>query len=137
MVRKSFDRFDALHEWIKDAQAFMNIAHWEVSVQRDAAELDAWADIAPHSQAFTADLRVSHDFWKQSPEKQRAVLTHELTHLIMAHADRTVDNLEDALGKLAWAAFSPQYEDASERATEHVALLIASQLPLPELGVYS
>ena len=136
MPRKSFDRFDALHEWIKDAQAFMNIAHWEVSVQRDAAELDAWADIAPHSQALTADLRVSHDFWKQTPEKQRAVLTHELTHLIMAHADRTIDNLEDTLGKLAWSAFSPQYEDASERATEHVALIIAQQLPLPEFGVY-
>jgi hypothetical protein len=43
-----------------------------------------------------------------------------------------VETLEDALGKVAWAVYSPQYEDASERMIDHLASVIAQQLPLPE-----
>jgi hypothetical protein len=55
-----------------------------------------------------------------------------LLHLITCRTDRVVENLEDALGKIAWAVYGPQYEDATERMTEHLAAVIAPSLSIPE-----
>jgi hypothetical protein len=55
-----------------------------------------------------------------------------LLHLITCRTDRVVENLEDALGKIAWAVYGPQYEDATERMTEHLATVIAPFLSVPE-----
>jgi hypothetical protein len=109
----------------------MGLDHWEVTVIEAASDVDSWADIEAHPQAPTADLRVSFDFWKQSPEKQRLVLTHELMHLVVSRYARIAENLEDALGALAWAVIEPQLEDAEERAVEHMARIVAPYLSLP------
>jgi len=93
--------------------------------------VDAWADIEAHAQQPTADLRVAFDFWKQDPEKQRLILTHELLHLVLAHYARISENLEESLGKLAWAVIEPQLEDGEERTIEHLARIIAPYLSLP------
>jgi len=129
---KKPDRWTQLEEWLTEAQANLGIADWRVTVVKDASDVDAWADIDPHSQNLTADLRVAHDFWRQEPEKQRLILTHELLHLVTCRTDRVVENLEEALGKVAWAVYEPQYTDATERMTEHLATVIAPYLPLPE-----
>ncbi len=89
-------------------------------------------DINPHAQAETAELRVSHDFWKQTPELQREVLTHEMLHIVTARLDQTVEAMEEAFGKIAWAIYDPLYEDATERVVDHLAKVIAPGLPLPE-----
>lgn len=129
---KKPDRWTQLEEWLTEAQANLAIADWKVIVVKDASDVDAWADIDPHSQNLTADLRVAHDFWRQEPEKQRLILTHELLHLVTCRTDRVVENLEEALGKVAWAVYEPQYTDATERMTEHLATVIAPYLALPE-----
>jgi hypothetical protein len=126
------DKWALLDDWLTDAQQVLQLAHWTLSVARDASDVDAWADIDPHAQNLTAELRLSHDFWRQPPDRQRLVLTHELLHLACSRTDRVVETLEDALGKVAWAVYSPQYEDASERMIDHLASVIAQQLPLPE-----
>ena len=102
-----------------------------MTIVEAASDVDAWADIDPHAQAPTADLRVSHDFWTQTPEKQRLILTHELLHLVLARYARVAETMEESLGKLAWAVLEPQLEDAEERATEHLARIIAPYLALP------
>lgn len=129
---KKPDRWTQLEEWLADAQANLGVTDWKVNVVKDASDVDAWADIDPHSQNLTADLRVAHDFWRQEPEKQRLILTHELLHLVTCRTDRVVENLEEALGKVAWAVYEPQYLDATERMTEHLANVIAPYLTLPE-----
>lgn len=129
---KKPDRWTLLEEWLADAQANLGVTDWKVNVVKDASDVDAWADIDPHSQNLTADLRVAHDFWRQEPEKQRLILTHELLHLVTCRTDRVVENLEEALGKVAWAVYEPQYLDATERMTEHLATVIAPYLTLPE-----
>ena len=129
---KKPDRWTLLEEWLADAQANLGVTDWKVNVVKDASDVDAWADIDPHSQNLTADLRVAHDFWRQEPEKQRLILTHELLHLVTCRTDRVVENLEEALGKVAWAVYEPQYTDATERMTEHLANVIAPYLTLPE-----
>ena len=131
-MAKAANRWDALDTWIEDALVALNLPQWQVTVIRDAADVEAWADIAAHSQADTADLRLSHDFWKQESTKQREVLTHELLHLVTCRADQVVEALEETMGKIGWAVFEPQYENAAERSVEHLAKLLATSLPLPE-----
>jgi hypothetical protein len=131
LMAKAQDKFVALRGWIADAQVHLGVDSWEVTVIEAASDVDAWADIDAHSQQPTADLRVSYDFWKQEPEKQRLILTHELLHLVLARYARVTETLEDSLGKLAWAVLEPQLEDAEERATEHLARIVAPYLALP------
>ena len=125
------DKFAALRAWVAESQTLMGLAHWEVTIVEAAADVDAWADIEPHPQQPTADLRVAFDFWKQEPEKQRLILTHELLHLVLARYARISENLEESLGKLAWAVIEPQLEDGEERTIEHLARIIAPYLSLP------
>jgi len=52
-------------------------------------------------------------------------------HLVMARYSRIAENLEESLGKLAWAVIEPQLEDGEERAVEHLARVVAPYLSLP------
>ena len=127
------DKWALLGAYLAELQAALLLSHWRVAVAQDASDVDAWADISVTSQAaFTAEMRMSHDFWRQEPDRQREVLIHELLHLNAHQADSVVDNLEKPLGELAWAVFSPQYEDATERTVDHMAKVLAQFLPLPE-----
>ena len=126
------DKWTLLEDWLIESQSSLGVADWKLNIVKDASDVDAWADIDPHAQNHTADLRVAHDFWRQEPEKQRLILTHELLHLVTCRTDRVVENLEEALGKVAWAVYEPQYVDATERMTEHLANITAPLLSLPE-----
>ena len=126
------DKWTQLEEWLIESQTLLYVGDWKVTIIKDASDVDAWADIDPHAQNLTADLRVSHDFWRQEPEKQRLILTHELLHLVTCRTDRVVENLEEALGKVAWAVYSPQYDDATERMTDHLVAIVAPSLSLPD-----
>lgn len=126
------DKWQHLREWLAVALPALNLGGWTVNIVEDASDVDAWADIDPHSQNHTADLRVAHDFWRQQPEKQRQILTHELVHLITCRHDQVIESLAEPLGKIAWSVFEPQHDDAAERAVEALAIIIAPLLPLPE-----
>jgi hypothetical protein len=123
--------FDALDAYVAEVQLALNLGQWSVTTIREASDVTAWADIAPHAQAETAELRVSHDFWSQKPERQREVLVHELLHLVICRQDQIVEALEQAVGKIAWSVFESQYEDSSERSVDHIARIIAPTLGLP------
>ena len=125
------DKFAALRAWVSEAQTVMGLDHWEITIVEAASDVDAWADIEAHAQQPTADLRVAFDFWKQEPEKQRLILTHELLHLVLARYARISENLEESLGKLAWAVIEPQLEDGEERTIELLARIIAPYRSLP------
>ena len=126
------DKYDALEGYVAELQVALNVTYWKITVVRDAADVEAWADINPHSQAETADLRVSHDFWKQTPDHQREVLIHEMLHIVTARLDQTVESIEEAFGKVIWAIYEPLFEDATERVVDHLAKVIAPWVPLPE-----
>lgn len=128
------DPISPLGEWVAQALPILGLAHWRVRVSPAPASQDAWAEIEPHDQADDAELFVGWDLYKQTPERVREVLAHELIHLITCRADRTVESLEEPLGKLAWAAFESSYVDAAERAVDQIARLIAPLLPLPRIS---
>ena len=68
------DRFDALEAYVAELQEALGVTVWKITVVREASDVEAWADINPHEQAESAELRVSYDFWKQTPEHQREIL---------------------------------------------------------------
>jgi len=122
----------AVEAWIPKALEVLSLALWRVEVIDDPSSNEDWADIEPHTQAFTATLRLSTDFWKQNRERQRLILTHEMLHLATHDYDRIVQNLEEALGKVAWSVLEPQVEDASERLVDYLANLLAPTMPALE-----
>ena len=126
------DRFDALEAYVAELQEALGVTVWKITVVREASDVEAWADINPHEQAESAELRVSYDFWKQTPEHQREILIHEMLHIVTARLDQTVEAMEEAFGKIAWAIYDPLFEDAAERVVDHLAKVIAPRLPLPE-----
>lgn len=131
MAPQKQSKWQALEEYVADLQRALNAAEWRVTIAQEASDVEAWADINPSEVAKTAELRVSHDFWVQSPERQREVLTHEVLHLITARLDATVEALEEPLGKVAWSVFDRQYEMQTERLVDHLAILLAPSIPLP------
>ena len=125
------DRFDALEAYVAELQEALGITVWKITVVREASDVEAWADINPHEQAESAELRVSYDFWKQTPEHQREILIHEMLHIVTARLDQTVESIEEAFGKVIWAIYEPLFEDATERVVDHLAKVIAPSVPLP------
>ena len=125
------DRFDALEAYVAELQEALGITVWKITVVREASDVEAWADINPHEQAESAELRVSYDFWKQTPEHQREILAHEMLHIVTARLDQTVESIEEAFGKVIWAIYEPLFEDATERVVDHLAKVIAPLVPLP------
>jgi len=126
--------YEKLEAWIAAALPILELTEWEITVSREAADIDAHADIEVHDQRRTADLRIARDFFAQTPERQRLILAHELAHVVTARTDRVFENLEDPLGKIGYALLEPNYLDATERMVEHFARLIAQLLPVPDLG---
>jgi len=128
------DPYALIEAYISDALVTLELQDWEVSISREAADITAHADIEVHDQRRTADLRIARDFFAQSPERQRLILAHELSHIISARLDRVIENLEEPLGKIGYALLEPNFIDATERMVEHFARLIARELPIPNFG---
>jgi hypothetical protein len=125
------DPYRLVEAWIADALVTLELQGWEITVSREAADITAHADIEVHDQRRTADLRIARDFFTQSPERQRLILAHELAHVISSRLDRVIENLEEPLGKIGYALLEPNFIDATERMVEHLARLIARELPIP------
>lgn len=128
------DPYALIEAYIADALVTLELQDWEITVSREAADITSHADIEVHDQRRTADLRIARDFFAQSPERQRLILAHELSHIISARLDRVIENLEEPLGKIGYALLEPNFIDATERMVEHFARLIARELPIPDFG---
>jgi hypothetical protein len=122
-------RIQSTTEWVEAAKTLLGLSSWRVTVSDAPASQDAWAEIECQDQDNAATLYLNHELWKQPPDIIRETLTHEMCHIILSRADRVVESLEPTLGALAWAAYEPQYQDATERTAAHLARIIAPLLP--------
>jgi hypothetical protein len=129
--KKSQTQTVALAKYLLAMQQVMRLDHWTVELSHVPSSEDAWADIAPHSQALRATLRISPDFWTQTPDKQRQILVHELLHLVTCRMDQVVMNIEESLGTAAFEPWSKCFDDEHERAVDKLAEIISEQFELP------
>lgn len=133
-MAKQRDRTELVQDWLADSLGRLSLSHWHVKVLKEPAPSDCYADIDPHAQAYRATLRLSHDFWVQTPEEQRNTLAHELSHLLLARLDQMAEKLEQSNGAVWYSAWEPQWDDATERVADTVGLLLSPLLELPEFS---
>jgi hypothetical protein len=127
------DRYATLEAYVAEVMPLLHLGTWKVTILADVAPEDRYADIEPNDQAQTAQLRVGNLFWAQKPEEQRLTIVHELVHLHLCRLDQAVDRLEPVLGSAAWTPWAGVYEDSYERATDAIAAILASLVPVPTL----
>jgi len=129
MVAKRTQQALGLDEWLKEAKRVMNLQDWIIKVSDAPSSQDSLAEIDVHSQRSEATIYLAWDFFKQTPDEQRATLSHELVHIVLARVDQIVEALETPLGTIGYAILNASYDDTSERAADHLGRIIAPLLP--------
>ena len=130
MTTEPVPNWKGVEAWITYALTHLNLINWRITLSRIPCESDAWAEIDVHSSEQEATLSLSTEFWRQTSERKRDILTHELVHVLAAPLDRVSENLEGALGSIAYAIHEPTFTQAMEVVTWRVANVLAPSLPL-------
>jgi hypothetical protein len=120
----------AVEAWIAGALPLLNLQGWRITLSRVPCESDAWAEVDVHSSERDATLSLSTAFWSLSPERKRAILVHELVHVLAAPLDRLSESLESALGGLAFAIYEPTHTQTMEVVVWRVADVLAPFFPV-------
>lgn len=123
------DRHDGVSRWLNSAKVQLGLNEWRITVSKEPASDDSYAETSIHEQSQNATVHLAHKFWSMTPEEQRITLVHELIHLDTWRCSEMVDRLEDAIGSVAWAIYEPLWEDEWERLVDRHATRIANQFP--------
>ena len=127
MTRPKTDPYDAVAHWVERHKAQLGLAEWRITISREHAPDDCYAETQTHEQSQTATIAVAFKFWSLSPDEQRITLVHEMLHLDAWKASEMVDRLKDIVGSAAWNIFEPLWEDEWERLIDRHANRIATQ----------
>jgi hypothetical protein len=110
----------------------MNLRQWTLKVSNDIPADDSWADVEVSENLWEATIRLSADFFKESPESQRRILAHELMHVHNAALERLMGTLSGVLGSQAYEVLDKVWDTEGERVAEALSFVVAGVLPLPE-----
>jgi hypothetical protein len=122
---------DKVRKYLADNKGKMNLRQWNIKVADDLPPDDSWADVEVSQNLWTATIRLSNDFFKESAEHQREILAHELSHVHYASVERLVETLEKILGDQAYKILESLWDIESERAADSIAVPLGRLLPLP------
>lgn len=118
-----------LRPWFGACVAFLHLDHWRITLEEDMASDTARADIRRWRGQLDAEIRLG-DEWFDAPEiEQRQSLCHELLHAHMRPLWEAWIDLDDVLGKPAYALFSRHMGLAEEQVVEALAKVLAPLLP--------
>jgi hypothetical protein len=113
---------------------FVLLADWDVQYLPDA-------EISPDNEAeiqildgHRAEVAIGPDFFGYPPEKQRAIVLHELAHLHFARMRGLEVSTVSLLGVDARALFRAGLADAEEHIVEMISRLTTSRCPLPKFN---
>jgi hypothetical protein len=123
------DKHEAVARWIEQAKTQLGLGEWRITISREPAADDCYAETQLHDQSQNATIALAHKFWSMSPDEQRVTLVHELLHLDTWRCSQMVDRLKDVLGSIPWTMFEPLWEDEWERLIDRQAVRIAQQFP--------
>lgn len=124
----------AVAEYVNRCARLMGLAHWELTVSKEAASEDAWADIEVSQNLYKATIRFSPELWKEKATEIRRVVAHELIHCHYAGVERLVETLEKPLGSAAFEILAHVWDVESERGADSLSTVVAQILPLPAFG---
>ena len=118
--------------YLNAQRSVMHLTQWTLKVSNDIPADDSWADIEVSDNLWEATIRLSNDFFKESPESQRRILAHELMHVHNAALERLIGTLEGVLGSQAYEVLDKVWDTEGERVAEALSFVVAEVLPLPE-----
>ena len=110
----------------------MHLKQWTLKVSNDIPADDSWADVEVSENLWEASVRLSGDFFKETPESQRRILAHELMHVHNAALERLIGTLSGVLGSQAYELLEKVWDTEGERVAEALSFVVAEVLPLPD-----
>ena len=135
--RPCHKRQRVMQDYVDELAATMGLADWVIKVSLEGCEDDNLAEISCSYAQRNAEMFLS-ERWESFPaEEQRATLTQELVHALLApytqHIDVLVKALVDReeLSRTAAASLSHM----EEIVVDQIAVAWAEKLPLPEVLV--
>jgi len=121
----------AVERYCNDVLPLMHLTQWTIKVSADIPSDDSWADIEVSPNLWEATIRISADFFQESPESQRRILAHELLHVHHSAIERAINSLEGILGSQAFELLDKLWDTETERAADSLSFVVAGILPLP------
>ena len=121
-------------EYLNANRVVMHLTQWTLKVANDIPADDSWADIEVSENLWEASIRLSNDFFKETPESQRRILAHELMHVHLAALERLVGTLDGVLGSQAYEVLEKVWDTEGERVAEALSFVVAERLPLPSFS---
>jgi hypothetical protein len=121
-----------VEEYLNAVLPALNLPQWKVKISKDIPNDDAWADVEVSENLWEANLRISDDFFRETPESQRRILAHEMVHVHQASVERLVNTLEGVLGSQGYEILDKLWDTETERVAEAMSFVIAQVMPMPE-----
>ena len=124
-------KLDAVKPWVAACAAFCHLDHWNVTVEHEPPDADAVAAIGRWRGQMDASLYLSDRFFTLTEKERREVVAHELAHAQMCPMWELWLDLDEVLGKPAYAMFRNHAQIAEEMVVEALARVIGPLLPAP------
>lgn len=121
----------AVEKYCNEALPLLNLRQWKIKISADIPADDSWADVEVSENLWEATIRLSNDYFKESPESQRRIIAHELLHVHHAAMERAINSLEGILGSQAFELLDKLWDTESERAADALSFVVDQVLPLP------
>lgn len=118
-----------LTAYIAKAKVTLGLAHWVINLADDTPEDGHKAEVRAIEDRNIAEVWVSDDIWKDSPEKCRHTIAHELLHVKMWVLMEGVSTALGGLPKKQRRLALHQIRHAEERFIDELAVSIAHLLP--------
>ena len=109
----------------------LNLKQWVIRVSDDLPPDDSWADVEVSENLWVATIRISNEFFKETPDSQRCILSHERMHVHNAGLERFINSLEGILGSQTFELLEKAWDTETERVAEALSHVVCSLLPLP------
>jgi hypothetical protein len=121
-----------LASWLRVCADRMWLNHWTLRLWHEAPETDAHASMAATEGRVFASFRFDNAIFEMDPSDARNHMAHELCHVLFEPASQMVDHdLKGALADQAHRLFRDGFRRQVEVAVDHLATIVAPQLPMP------
>jgi hypothetical protein len=123
---------EALSTYLRSLADRLLLADWEITLRRETADDDCFAQVKVWSCENQANVRVSDDFWHGPPEDQREWLVHELGHCHLDRPERVMEQLAEQFSDNSASVFAKEaHRKEIEICVQRLARIIAPFMPLP------
>lgn len=126
------DKREKVKAYIASALPLLNLRQWTVNVSNSLPPDDSFADVEVSTHLYQATIRLSEDFWKETPTSQRRIIAHELIHVHYAGVERMIENIEESVGTIVYDLLDRIYDVECERAADSLSVPLGELLPLPD-----